>query len=71
MDMMSQGTGEGTVADAFNKYTEAVKRYNEVLSGGDTDNINKMRSDFASLRSEVDEILSKGDNNKFQPFKFI
>ena len=65
MDMMSQGTGEGTVADAFNKYTEAVKRYNEVLSGGDTDNINKMRSDFASLRSEVDEILSKGDNNKF------
>lgn len=65
MDMMSQGTGEGTVADAFNKYTEAVERYNEALSGGDTDNINKMRSDFASLRSEVDEILSKGDNNKF------
>ncbi len=65
MDMMSQGTGEGTVADAFNKYTEAVEQYNEALSGGDTDNINKMRSDFAFISSEVDEILSKGDNDKF------
>lgn len=65
MDMMSQGTGEGSVADAFNKYTEAVERYNEALSGGDTDNINKMRSDFASISSEVDEMLSKGDNDKF------
>lgn len=65
MDMMSQGTGEGSVADTFNKYTEAVQKYNEALSSGDTDAIHKARSDFAFLSADVDELLSKGDNAKF------
>ncbi len=65
MDMMSQGTGEGSVADTFNKYTEAVQKYNEALSSGDTDAIHKARSDFSSLSADVDELLSKGDNAKF------
>lgn len=59
MDMMSQGTGKGTVAGTFNQYTEAVQKYNEALSSGDTDAINKARSDFASLSAEVDGLLSK------------
>lgn len=65
MDMMSQGTGEGSVADTFNKYTDAVQRYNEALSNGDTDAIHKARSDFASLSAEVDGLLSKDGNVKF------
>ncbi len=65
MDMMSQGTGKGTVAGTFNQYTEAVQKYNEALSSGDTDAINKARSDFASLSAEVDGLLSKDDNAKF------
>ena len=65
MDMMSQGTGEGSVADTFNKYTEAVEAYNEALSSGDSDAINKARSNFAELSSDVDNLLSQGDNSKF------
>ena len=49
MDMMSQGTGKGTVAGTFNQYTEAVQKYNEALSSGDTDAINKARSDRKSV----------------------
>lgn len=66
MDMMSQGTGKGSVAGTFNEYTEAVQKYNEVLSSGDTETINEARSDFASLNIEVDKLLSKDDNGKFE-----
>ncbi|MEY8410511.1 phage tail tape measure protein [Lachnospiraceae bacterium 62-26] len=65
MDMISKGTGKGSVAGTFNEYTEAVQKYNEALSNGDTETINKARSDFASLSAEVDKLLSKEDNGKF------
>ena len=65
MDMISKGTGKGSVAGTFNEYTEAVQKYNEALSNGDTETINKARSDFASLSIEVDKLLSKDDNGKF------
>lgn len=65
MDMMSQGTGKGSIADTFNQYTESVQKYNEALASGDTDKIIKARSEFASLGSEVDNLLSKDGNDKF------
>lgn len=65
MDMISQGTGEGSVADTFNKYTEAVEAYNEALASGDSDAINKARSDFAELRADVDSIISDENTSKF------
>lgn len=65
MDMMSQGTGKGSISDAFNRYTESVQKYNEALASGDTDKITQARSEFASLGSEVDNLLAKEGNNKF------
>lgn len=65
MDMMSRGTGEGSVADTYNKYAEAVSAYNEALASGDSDAISKARADFNELNGQVDTLLSKGDNDKF------
>lgn len=65
MDMMSRGTGEGSVADTYNKYAEAVQAYNEALASGDSDAISKARADFNELNGQVDTLLSKGDNDKF------
>ena len=65
MDMMSRGTGEGSVADTYNKYAEAVQAYNEALASGDSDTISKARADFNELNGQVDTLLSKGDNDKF------
>ena len=65
MDMMSRGVGEGSVADTYNKYAEAVQAYNEALASGDSDAISKARADFNELSGEVDTLLSKGDNDKF------
>lgn len=65
MDMMSRGVGEGTVADTYNKYAEAVQKYNEALASGDSDSIKEARADFNELSEEVDTLLSQGDNDKF------
>ncbi len=65
MDMLSKGTGKGSAADVFNQYTEAVEKYNEALSSGDQNTINKARSDFATISDEVDNLLSKGENSKY------
>lgn len=65
MDMLSQGTGKGSISDTFNRYTESVQKYNEALASGDTDKVIQARSEFASLGSEVDNLLSKGENSKF------
>lgn len=65
MEMLSEGYGEGSVADTYNKYAEAVQKYNEALASGDSDSINKARADFNELNSEVDTLLAQGDNDKF------
>lgn len=65
MDMMSQGTGKGSISDTFNRYTESIQKYNEALASGDTGKIIESRSEFASLGSEVDSLLSKDGNGKF------
>ena len=65
MEMISEGYGEGSVADTYNKYAEAVQKYNEALASGDSDSINKARADFNELNSEVDTLLAQGDNDKF------
>lgn len=65
MDMLSEGTGKGSVADTFNRYTEAVEKYNNALSSGDTDNINEARSNFAFLNEEVNSLLSIDGNDRF------
>ncbi len=65
MDMLSRGIGEGSVADVYNKYTEAVQNYNEALASGDSSEINKTRSEFQKLGEEVDSVLKKDDNAKF------
>lgn len=65
MEMLSEGYGEGSVADTYNKYAEAVQKYNEVLASGDSDSINKARADFNELNSEVETLLAQGDNDKF------
>ena len=65
MDMMSQGTEEGSLADTYEKYAEAVQAYNEALASGDSDAISKARADFNELNGQVDILLSKGDNDKF------
>ena len=67
MDMLSQGVGEGTLADTYNRYSEAIQKYNEALASGDSDAIDKARSDFNELNGEVDTLLSKGDNDRFSP----
>ena len=65
MDMLQKGTGKGSVADVFNQYTEAVEKYNEALSSGDQNTINKARSDFSAISEDVDSLLSKSENSKF------
>lgn len=65
MEMLSEGYGDGSVADTYNKYAEAVQKYNEALASGDSDSINKARADFHELNSEVDTLLAQGDNDKF------
>ena len=65
MEMLSEGYGEGSVADTYNKYAEAVQKYNEALASGDSDSINKARADFHELNNEVDTLLTQGDNDKF------
>ena len=65
MEMVSEGYGEGSVADTYNKYAEAVQAYNEALASGDSDAISKASADFNELSGEVDTLLSKGDNDKF------
>lgn len=65
MEMVSEGYGEGSVADTYNKYAEAVEKYNEALASGDSDSIKEARADFNELSGEVDTLLSKGDNDKF------
>lgn len=65
MDMLSRGTDEGSLADTYNKYAEAISNYNEALVTDDNDAINKARADFQSVDQEVSNILSKGDNSKF------
>ena len=65
MEMISEGYGEGSVSDTYNKYAEAVQAYNEALASGDSDAISKARADFNELSGEVDTLLSKGDNDKF------
>lgn len=65
MEMLSEGYGEGSVADTYNKYAEAVQKYNEALASGDSDSINKARADFNELSGEVDTLLAKGDNDRF------
>lgn len=65
MEMISEGYGEGSVADTYNKYAEAVQKYNEALASGDSDSINKARADFNELNSEVGTLLAQGDNDRF------
>lgn len=65
MDMYAQGFGDGSVADTFNKYTDAINNYNSALASGDTDAITKARAEFNELSGEVDTILSQSGNEKF------
>ena len=65
MDMISRGTEEGSVADTYYKYADAVSAYNEALASGDSDSIAETRSEFQALDQEVDNVLSQGDNDKF------
>ena len=65
MDMISRGTEEGSVADTYYKYADAVSAYNEALASGDNDAIAETRSEFQALDQEVDNVLSQGDNDKF------
>ena len=65
MEMLSEGYGEGSVADTYNKYAEAVQKYNEALASGDSDSIKEARTDFNELSGEVDTLLAKGDNDRF------
>ena len=65
MDMLSRGTGDGSVADIYYEYADAISAYNEALASGDSNEINKTRSEFQKLGEEVDSVLSEGDNEKF------
>ena len=65
MDMISRGTEEGSVADTYYKYADAVSAYNEALASGDSDAIAETRSEFQALDQEVENVLSQGDNDKF------
>lgn len=65
MDMISRGTEEGSVADTYYKYADAVSAYNEALASGNSDAIAETRSEFQALDQEVDNVLSQGDNDKF------
>ena len=65
MDMISRGTEEGSVADTYYKYADAVSAYNEALASGDNDAIAETRSEFQALNQEMDNVLSQGDNDKF------
>lgn len=63
--MISRGIEEGSVADTYYKYADAVSAYNEALASGDSGAIAEARSEFQKLDQEVDNVLSKGDNDKF------
>lgn len=64
-EMIAQGAGAGSVYSTYNKYAEAINKYNDALLSGDTDKIRAARADFAALGDEVNDILSQGDNSKF------
>lgn len=64
-EMIAQGTGDGSVYSTYNKYAEAINKYNDALLSGDTDKIRAARADFAALGDEVNDVLSQGDNSRF------
>ena len=66
MDMLSQGTKEGSISDTYNKYAEAVQKYNEALASGDSTKIIEARSEFQALDDQVKTLLDEGNNNRFE-----
>ena len=66
MDMMSQGTGEGSIGKVFNDYTKSVEKYNNALSSGDTTKIKEARREFSSMSQTVQDALAMDGNKNFK-----
>lgn len=58
-DMVSKGFGEDAPATVYKDYADAIEKYNEALSSGDTDSITKAKGVFDEVKSSVDDVLAK------------
>jgi len=61
-DMFSKGTGQGSAADVFNRYTKSIQEYNDALlqTGDNADEgVKTAAENFGSVSKEVDNIIKK------------
>lgn len=58
-DMISKGFGEDAPATVYKDYADAIEKYNEALSSGDTESISEAKSAFDEVKGSVDDVLAK------------
>ena len=58
-DMISKGLGDGKPAAILEDYKDAIEKYNEALSNGDSSAIDKAKASFDSVSFSVDKVLDK------------
>ena len=58
-DLISKGVGEGSPAAILEDYKDAIEKYNEALSNGDSSAIDKAKASFDNVSFSVDTVLDK------------
>lgn len=58
-DMISKGFSKDSPATIYKEYGEAIEKYNEALSGGDTSQIDKAKGSFDKVQDSVDGVLKQ------------
>jgi len=66
MDMISEGTVNGSISDIFDKYAESVQNYNNALASGDDTKIRSARLEYEKLSETSNTLLKQGNNSRFQ-----
>lgn len=65
MDMISQGTEEGSPSAVYTEYANAVNQYNQALTSGDTTAIETAAERFHEATLAKDKLFSEPSNKKF------
>lgn len=58
-DIISKGVGYGKPATILEDYKDAIEKYNEALSNGDSSAIDKAKASFDNVSFSVDTVLDK------------